>query len=115
MELIHAKVSISPTTALVPSPRYECEQPAFRSNKRVWDIAPTILNRASFQLTDADRVHLFLACNCGALEVLGLSGIAFRYGVQAFRFYWICAIPALIFLSFVMSPAYVQSGARSLP
>jgi len=57
----------------------------------------------------------FLACNCGALEVLGLSGIAFRYGVQAFHFYWIGAIPALIFLSFVMIPAYVQSGARSLP
>jgi len=57
----------------------------------------------------------FLACNCGALEVLGLSGIAFRYGVQALHFYWIGAIPALIFLSIVMIPAYVQSGARSLP
>jgi solute:Na+ symporter, SSS family len=57
----------------------------------------------------------FLACNCGALEVLGLSGIAFRYGVQAFHFYWIGAIPALIFLSFVMIPAYLQSGARSMP
>jgi SSS family solute:Na+ symporter len=57
----------------------------------------------------------FLACNCGALEVLGLSGIAFRYGVQAFHFYWIGAIPALIFLSLVMIPAYVQSGARSMP
>lgn len=57
----------------------------------------------------------FLACNCGALEVLGLSGIAFRYGVQAFHFYWIGAIPALIFLSLVMIPAYVESGARSMP
>lgn len=57
----------------------------------------------------------FLACNCGALEVLGLSGIALRYGVQAFHFYWIGAIPALIFLSLVLIPAYMQSGARSLP
>jgi len=57
----------------------------------------------------------FLACNCGALEVLGLSGIASRYGVQAFHFYLIGAIPALIFLSLVMIPAYVQSGARSMP
>jgi SSS family solute:Na+ symporter len=57
----------------------------------------------------------FLACNCGALEVLGLSGIAFRYGVQAFHFYLIGAIPAMIFLSLVMIPAYVRSGARSLP
>jgi len=57
----------------------------------------------------------FLACNCGALEVLGLSGIAFRYGVQAFHFYWIGAIPAMIFFSFVVIPAYVESGARSMP
>jgi len=57
----------------------------------------------------------FLACNCGTLEVLGLSGIAFRYGVQAFHFYWIGAIPAMLFLSFVMIPAYVESGARSMP
>lgn len=57
----------------------------------------------------------FLACNCGALEVLGLSGIALRYGVQAFHFYLVGAIPALIFLSLVMVPAYVESGARSLP
>ena len=57
----------------------------------------------------------FLACNCGALDVLGLSGIALRYGVQAFHFYWIGAIPALIFFSLVMVPAFVESGARSLP
>jgi SSS family solute:Na+ symporter len=57
----------------------------------------------------------FLAWNCGALDVLGLSGIASRYGVQAFHFYWIGAIPALMFLSLVMIPAYVESGARSLP
>ena len=44
-----------------------------------------------------------------------MSGIAFRYGVQAFHFYWIGAIPALIFMSLVMIPAYVQSGARSMP
>lgn len=57
----------------------------------------------------------FLACNCGALDVLGLSGIALRYGVQAFHFYWIGAIPALIFMSFVMIPVYVKSSARSVP
>jgi SSS family solute:Na+ symporter len=57
----------------------------------------------------------FLACNCGALEVLGLSGIAARYGVQAFHFFWIGAIPALIFLSFVVLPVYVRSGVRSIP
>jgi SSS family solute:Na+ symporter len=57
----------------------------------------------------------FLATNCGALEILGLSGIAFRYGVQAFHFYWIGAIPAMIFVSFVILPVYVRSGVHSVP
>ena len=57
----------------------------------------------------------FLACNCGALEILGLSGIAARYGVQAFQFYWIGAIPALIFVSVIILPNYIQSGVTSVP
>jgi SSS family solute:Na+ symporter len=57
----------------------------------------------------------FLAANCGALDIVGLSGIAARYGVQAFHFYWIGAIPAMVFVSFVMLPVYQQSGARSVP
>jgi solute:Na+ symporter, SSS family len=57
----------------------------------------------------------FLAANCGALDIVGLSAIAARYGVQAFHFYWIGAIPAMIFVSFVMLPIYRQSGARSVP
>jgi solute:Na+ symporter, SSS family len=57
----------------------------------------------------------FLAANCGALEIVGLSGIAARYGVQAFHFYWIGAIPAMVFVSFVMLPIYQKSGVRSVP
>ena len=57
----------------------------------------------------------FLAANCGALEIVGLSGVAARYGVQAFHFYWIGAIPAMIFVSFVMLPLYRRSGVRSVP
>jgi SSS family solute:Na+ symporter len=49
------------------------------------------------------------------LEIIGLSGIAARYGVQAFHFYWIGAIPAMVFVSFVMLPIYQQSGVRSVP
>lgn len=56
-----------------------------------------------------------LAANCGALEIVGLSGIAARYGVQAFHFYWIGAIPAMAFVSLVMLPIYQQSGVRSIP
>lgn len=57
----------------------------------------------------------FLAANCGALEIVGLSGIAARYGVQAFHFYWIGAIPALVFVSFIALPTYHRSGVRSVP
>lgn len=57
----------------------------------------------------------FLAANCGALEIVGLSGIAARYGVQAFHFYWIGAIPALVFVSFVALPTYHRSGVKSVP
>ena len=57
----------------------------------------------------------FLAANCGALEIVGLSGIAARYGVQAFNFYWIGAIPALVFVSFIALPTYHRSGAKSVP
>lgn len=57
----------------------------------------------------------FLAANCGALEIVGLSGIAARYGVQTFHFYLIGAIPAMIFVSFVVLPVYKRSGVHSVP
>lgn len=57
----------------------------------------------------------FLAANCGALDIVGLTGIAARYGVQAFNFYWIGAIPALVFLSFIALPTYHRSGVKSVP
>lgn len=57
----------------------------------------------------------FLSANCGALEVVGLSALAAQYGVQAFHFYWIGAIPAIIFLSLWMLPAYIKSGIRTVP
>ncbi len=57
----------------------------------------------------------YLAANCGALEIVGLSAMAAQYGVQAFDFYWIGAIPAMIFLSLWMMPVYRRSGIRSVP
>lgn len=57
----------------------------------------------------------FLAANCGALEVVGLSAMTAQYGVQAFHFYWIGAIPGMIFLSLWMIPVYIKSGVRSVP
>jgi solute:Na+ symporter, SSS family len=57
----------------------------------------------------------YLAANSGAMEILGLNAAAAQYGVQAFHFYWIGAIPALIFLSLWLMPVYRRSGIRSVP
>lgn len=57
----------------------------------------------------------FLSANCGALEIVGLSAVAAQYGVLAFHFYWIGAIPAMLFLGGVMIPIYLRSGVKSLP
>lgn len=57
----------------------------------------------------------FLSANTGALEIVGLSAFAAQYRVQAFHFYWIGAIPGMVFLSAFTIPIYMRSGARSLP
>jgi SSS family solute:Na+ symporter len=57
----------------------------------------------------------YLAANCGALEIVGLSAMAAQYGVQAFHLYWIGAIPGMIFLALWMMPVYRRSGVRSVP
>src|SRR5271165_2955900 len=57
----------------------------------------------------------FLAYNCGSIEILGMSAMAVQYGVQALHFYWIGGIPGMIFMSLVVLPVYMRTGARSLP
>lgn len=57
----------------------------------------------------------FFSINCGALEIVGLSAMAAQYGVQAFHFYWIGAIPGMVFFGGLMIPLYMRSGVRSLP
>ena len=84
----------------------------WRAQRRVQ--ARTFLN-ANRSLPLWIVVASMLATNCGALELIGMSGIAVQYGVQAFHFYWIGAIPGIVFLAAVMLPVYVRSGVRSLP
>lgn len=60
-------------------------------------------------------VLAYIAANCGALEIVGLSALAAQYGVQALHFYWIGAIPAMIFLALWMMPVYRASGVHSVP
>jgi Sodium:solute symporter family len=56
----------------------------------------------------------FLAANCGALEIVGLVATIAKYGILALHFYWLGAIPAIIFLSLFMMPIYARSGAMTV-
>jgi SSS family solute:Na+ symporter len=57
----------------------------------------------------------FLAANCGALEIVGITATSAKYGVLALHFYWIGAIPAMVFLALFMMPVYSRSGAMTVP
>jgi SSS family solute:Na+ symporter len=60
-------------------------------------------------------VASYISVNCGALDIMGLSAMGAQYGVDAFHFYWLGAIPAMIFLALWMMPVYRASGIRSVP
>src|SRR3954453_20031456 len=57
----------------------------------------------------------FVAANLGALEILGMGANGAQYGVATVHFYWIGAIPAMVFLGLVMMPFYYGSKVRSVP
>ncbi|HEY2960566.1 MAG TPA: sodium:solute symporter family protein [Actinomycetota bacterium] len=57
----------------------------------------------------------FIAANLGALEILGLAANGAKYGVATVHFYWIGAIPAMVFLGLVMMPFYYNAKVRSVP
>ncbi len=57
----------------------------------------------------------FLSANLGALELLGMTGNTFKYGMYVAHFYWIGAIPAMIFLGIYMMPFYYSSKIKSIP
>jgi len=57
----------------------------------------------------------FLAANCGALEIVGIVATSAKYGAIALHFYWIGAIPAMLFLALFMMPVYARSGAMTVP
>jgi SSS family solute:Na+ symporter len=60
-------------------------------------------------------ISAFLSANCGALEIVGLSAVAAQYGVQAFHFYLIGAIPGMVVFGGAMIPVYMRSSIQSLP
>ena len=57
----------------------------------------------------------FLAANLGSLELMGWAGAAYQYGILAAHWYWIGAIPAMLFLGIVMIPFYYISKTHSVP
>jgi len=57
----------------------------------------------------------FLAANLGSLELMGWAASAYQYGILAAHWYWIGAIPAMLFLAIVMIPFYYISKTHSVP
>jgi SSS family solute:Na+ symporter len=57
----------------------------------------------------------FISTNLGALEVMGMTGSGLKYGMLTTHFYWIGAIPAMMFLALFMMRFYYGSKARSVP
>src|SRR2546423_11253128 len=57
----------------------------------------------------------FLSANLGAPEVIGMGASGAKYGIATSHFYWIGAIPAMVFVGLFMMPFYYGSRARSVP
>jgi len=57
----------------------------------------------------------FLAANLGSLELMGWAGAAYQYGILATHWYWVGAIPAMLFLGLVMMPFYYICKTHSVP
>src|SRR5487761_89730 len=57
----------------------------------------------------------FVSANLGSLELMGWAGSAYQYGILAAHWYWVGAIPAMLFLGLVMMPFYYISKTHSVP
>src|SRR6201997_1323512 len=57
----------------------------------------------------------FISANLGAQEVIGMGASGAKYGLMTSHFYWVGAIPAMVFMGIFMMPFYYGSKARSVP
>jgi SSS family solute:Na+ symporter len=57
----------------------------------------------------------FISANLGAIEILGMAANGAQYGMSTLHFYWIGAVPAMVFLGLVMMPFYYGSRVRTVP
>ena len=85
-----------------------------------WYLKRTVSTSADF-LTSGHSVPLwitslaFVAANLGAQELIGMSASGAKYGIMTAHFYWVGAIPAMVFMGVFMMPFYFGSRARSVP
>lgn len=85
-----------------------------------WFLRKNVKTSSEF-LTSAHSMPLwitslaFLAANMGALEMIGMCGSGAKYGMMTSHFYWVGAIPAMLFVGVFMMPFYFGSKARSVP
>ncbi|UPK76489.1 sodium:solute symporter family protein [Nocardioidaceae bacterium SCSIO 66511] len=57
----------------------------------------------------------FISANLGAVEIMGMSANGAQFGMATMHYFWIGAVPAMLFLGVVMMPFYYGSGVRSVP
>jgi SSS family solute:Na+ symporter len=57
----------------------------------------------------------FISANLGAVEIMGMSANGADYGYPTFHYFWVGAVPAMLFLGIVMMPFYYGSKVRSVP
>src|SRR5690348_16965096 len=57
----------------------------------------------------------FISANLGAVEIMGMSANGANYGIPTVHYFWIGAVPAMLFLGVVMMPFYYGSKVRSVP
>jgi SSS family solute:Na+ symporter len=85
-----------------------------------WALARYMKSSADF-LTSSHSIPTwvtglaFISANLGALELVGMAASGAKYGIATAHFYWVGAIPAMIFLAVFMMPFYYGSKARSVP
>jgi SSS family solute:Na+ symporter len=86
-----------------------------------WRLRKKISTSGDFLLTGGHHVPVwitslaFIAANLGAQELIGMSASGAKYGIMTAHFYWIGAIPAILFMGIFMMPFYYGSKARSVP
>jgi solute:Na+ symporter, SSS family len=85
-----------------------------------WFLKKSISSSSDF-LTSRHSVPLwitslaFIAANLGAQELIGMCASGAKYGIMTAHFYWVGAIPAMVFMGIFMMPFYSESRARSVP